>query len=69
MTMMEKKYIAYAISSILLLGTSLSASASVCKRLDAHCIIGFLPVNHNELNKTHQTINNAIAAGDQATLT
>ncbi|MGY0318225.1 hypothetical protein ACVQK1_09200, partial [Edwardsiella tarda] len=65
--MMQKKRISYAIGSILLLGTSVSASA--CNPLKAKCIIGLLPVSHNELNKVHQSINRDMVAADKVTLT
>ncbi|WP_370557999.1 YadA C-terminal domain-containing protein [Edwardsiella tarda] len=65
--MMQRKRISYAIGSILLLGTSVSASA--CNPLKAKCIIGLLPVSHNELNKIHQSIERDMVATGKATLT
>ncbi|WP_077999638.1 YadA C-terminal domain-containing protein [Edwardsiella tarda] len=65
--MMQRKRITYAIGSILLLGTSVSASA--CNPLKAKCIIGLLPVSHNELNKIHESINRDMASADKVTLT
>ncbi len=65
--MMQRKRITYTIGSILLLGTSVSASA--CNPLKAKCIIGLLPVSHNELNKIHESINRDMASADKITLT